>query len=195
LPKTEAGGRGEVGTGGGELAACLPSTEAIKGAGEGEQEGAWAPASLSTDVGPALKSPRRERWLAVNEEKAPGSSKEEPDPVPCSSEEGPRRAGGGGGRSIDCHVDGLFLLLLALRGLLPRLHSLASLEEVMLRQRLLEDLENKCEHNLLDLGDREGLGWGNKLEGAAHQVRVTLGDEFNPGNQTVTLCPLSRGDK
>jgi hypothetical protein len=107
--------------------ACLPKMEAIEGAGEGEREGAWAPASLSADVGPALKSPKRVRWPAVKEREAPGSSEEEPDPVPCSSKEGPKaggRVGGGASTamSTDCFpaplcLEALFLGFAALRAL------------------------------------------------------------------------------
>ena len=39
------------------------------------------------------------------------------------------------------------------------------------------------------------FGDGNKLEGTPHEVGVILGHEFDPGNRSVGLCTLGRGNK
>ena len=65
-----------------------------------------------------------------------------------------RRAGLGG---VNCHVGGWIPFALMPTGPLPGLRGLAGFEEVGVGRGLVEDLENKCEHYLLDLGDREGL--------------------------------------
>jgi hypothetical protein len=65
-----------------------------------------------------------------------------------------------------------------------------SFEEVGMRRRLVEGLENERKHNLLDVGDWEGLGGGDQLEGTVHQVRVTLGEELHPVDGRVGLEAL-----
>ena len=71
------------------------------------------------------------------------------------------------------------------------LHSHAGLEEVGARCGLVEDVENELEHNLLDLGDWEGLGRLDKLQSATHQVCVPLRHKFDPSNCRGGRCALS----
>ena len=78
---------------------------------------------------------------------------------------------------------------------LPRLPCLASSEEPQRRARAIEDFKKKRKHTLLDLGDWKSASGGNKLEGAAHQVRVALGDELYPRDRGVWLETLSRRRK
>jgi hypothetical protein len=76
-----------------------------------------------------------------------------------------RRAGLGG---VDRHVNGLLPLTFTPMRPLPRLRGLAGFEEVGVRRGLVEDLQYKRKHNLLDLGDWEGLGGRDELKGATH---------------------------
>ena len=70
-------------------------------------------------------------------------------------------------RGVDRHVDGLPLTLTP-RGPLPGLCGLAGFEEVGAGRGLVEDVQYEREHNLLDLGDREGLGGRDELKGTTH---------------------------
>ena len=98
-------------------------------------------------------------------------------------------------RGIDCHVDGLFPLTLTPMRPLPRLCGLAGFEEVGARCRLVEDLQYEREHHLLDLGDREGLGRRDGLEGTTHQMGVPLGHELDPGNKRHGRLALGQHHK
>ena len=72
------------------------------------------------------------------------------------------------------------------------LRGLASFEELhSTGHGVIEDAKDKLEHHLLDLGDQEGLGWRNELEGTMHQMGVPLGHEFDPGNSRSRRRTLS----
>ena len=100
-----------------------------------------------------------------------------------------RCAGLGG---IDHHVNGLLPLTLTPMRPLPRLRGLAGFEEVGTRHGLVEDLQYEHEYHLLDLGDQEGLGWRDKLEGTMHQMGVPLGHELDPGYRRRGCLALCR---
>ena len=60
---------------------------------------------------------------------------------------------------------------------------LASFEELRSTGRgVIEDFKDELKHYLLYLGNREGLGRRDKLEGGPHQVGVPLRHELNPSN-------------
>ena len=72
---------------------------------------------------------------------------------------------------------------------------LVSFEEVGVGCRLVEDFQYEHKHHLLDLGDREGLGWRDELEGTMHQIGVPLGHELDPGYRRGGGLALSRRHK
>ena len=73
------------------------------------------------------------------------------------------------------------------------LHSLVSFEELCsMGCGVIEDFEDERKHHLLDLGNWEGLGQRNELEGTMHQMGVPLGHKLDPGNSRCRCCMLSR---
>jgi hypothetical protein len=58
----------------------------------------------------------------------------------------------------------------------------------------VEDVEDKNEHTLLDLGSRYKGSGGNKLERTLHQVHVPLGRELYPVDEAA-VSTLSCGHK
>jgi hypothetical protein len=76
----------------------------------------------------------------------------------------------------------------------PLRRSRGGREEVPRGTSTVEDVENKDEHTLLDLGSGyEGSG-GDKLERTLHQVHVPLGREFYPVDRAAGGT-LGHGDE